>query len=224
MTMCESVAPSACLRDDNYALPSQRSGRTLPSGVIGDGLRQKNNDNNNASGNTPSVGDCDRKANKALLLDIFYRCCSNQEVEDLSESSPPPEAPGTPNSSSSSSGGKSAGGNKKLPKLLPSKSATQNLSQLLVELVSPEVLHGGCVGVGGWPEEDTIRHTVERDLPIKKRLQNNDVILDVLDLVAKGGAVSLVPSLPILRAWMASLILFWDSNRDSNPGAASNTW
>ena len=113
--------------------------------------------------------------------------------------------------------------NKKLPRLTPSKSATQNLSHLLVELVSPEVLHGGCLG-GAWPDEDTVRQTVERDLVIKKRLQNHDVILDVIDLVAKGGAVSLVPCLPIIRAWMASLIIFWDSNRDSNPSAASNTW
>jgi hypothetical protein len=28
----------------------------------------------------------------------------------------------------------------------------------------------------------------------------------------------------ILRALMASLILFWDSNRDSDPTAASCTW
>ena len=214
LTISESVAPTACLRDDNYALPSQRSGRTLPSGVIGEGLRQKSTYPESPGSSHPQrlrgIDDSLRQTNKALLLDIFYRCCSNQEVEDLSEASVEVTA-----AKSSSS--------KKLPRLLAGKSATQSLSQLLVELVSPEVLHGGCVG-GAWPEEDTIRHTVERDLLIKKRLQNNDVIVDVLDLVAKGGAASIIPSLPILRAWMASLILFWDSNRDSNPGASSSTW
>ena len=217
--MCESVAPTACLRDDNYALPSQRSGRTLPSGVIGDGIRYKNDEKQQQHSpcrRPSSVSDATRKANKSLLLDILYRCCSNQEVEDLSESSPPSSTDSTTTTTTTKA-------SKKLRRLLPSKSATQNLSQLLVELVSPEVLHGGCLG-GAWPEEESVRHTVERDLVIKKRLQNNDVILDVVDLVAKGGATSLVPSLPILRAWMAALILFWDSNRDSNPGASSNTW
>jgi len=197
----ELVTPGPSLRADNYALPSQRSGRSPPAGIIGKGLRYKVKTEADKESDEKQISELARKANKSLLLDVLYRCCCNQEFEDLSRTnsmSPP----------------------KKLPKLSPSRSATQSLSQLVAELVSPGALHSGLA----WPDEDSIRQTVERDLCIKKRLQSNEFIVDILDLVAKGGVTSLIPSMVILRAWMASLVLFWDSNRESNPEASANTW
>jgi hypothetical protein len=128
----------------------------------------KQNDNSVMTQRILAVTEQIRRENKAILMDTLYRCCSNQDIEDLSD--PSSTSPSNANS-------------KKPPKLSPGKTATHNLSQLLVELVSPDVLQNGPL----WPEEETVRHTVERDLLIKKRLEDHRIIIDILDLIAKGG-------------------------------------
>lgn len=59
---------------------------------------------------------------------------------------------------------------------------THALAFLIVELVAPDCMFNGLL----WPEEEFNKTTVERDLKVKKRMDENPMLWDVMDMFADG--------------------------------------
>lgn len=90
--------------------------------------------------------------------------------------------------------------------------AVADMALILVELISPDVMYNGLP----WPEEDFSKVTVERDLHIRRIMDNQPVAWDLLRLAATERPALCYCSV-ILRAYAASLMAQWGCSPASRP-------
>lgn len=93
----------------------------------------------------------------------------------------------------------------------PTLEAVISVALLLVELISPDVMYNGLP----WPEEDFCKVTVERDLSIRRTLDNKPVVWALLTFIAHHRPALCYCSV-ILRAMVATLISEWLSCSQQN--------
>ncbi|XP_014247878.1 integrator complex subunit 5 [Cimex lectularius] len=96
-----------------------------------------------------------------------------------------------------------------------SRDAVVSVALLLVELISPDVMYNGLP----WPEEDFCKVTVERDLSIRRILDNVPVVWSLLAFIAHHRPALCYCSV-ILRAVIATLLGQWfaESQQGHGPG------
>ncbi|XP_071154916.1 integrator complex subunit 5-like [Mytilus edulis] len=82
------------------------------------------------------------------------------------------------------------------------------VGSLITELATPDVLYNNRF----WPEEDSIRITVERDLFVWKIFEDNQVLWDVFDLYSSS-PLAMCRCSPVLKSITASLMNFFESCR-----------
>ena len=88
----------------------------------------------------------------------------------------------------------------------------KQLALLLVDLVSPDVMYNGLP----WPEEEFTRVTMERDLKIVQRLEDNPIIWKVLWGLAEARPALCYCSV-ILRGALAVQMAHWSSSLTTSP-------
>ncbi|KAF4517181.1 hypothetical protein B566_EDAN005613 [Ephemera danica] len=103
----------------------------------------------------------------------------------------------------------SAGGDLSKP-LVPE--AVADMALTLVELISPDVMYNGLP----WPEEDFAKVTVERDLHIRRILDDRPLTWDLLRFAATQRPALCYCSV-VLRAYAASLIGQWGCAPSTRP-------
>lgn len=103
----------------------------------------------------------------------------------------------------------SAGGDMSKP-LVPE--AVADMALTLVELISPDVMYNGLP----WPEEDFAKVTVERDLHIRRILDDRPLTWDLLRFAATQRPALCYCSV-VLRAYAASLIGQWGCAPSTRP-------
>ncbi|CAG2233555.1 INTS5 [Mytilus edulis] len=82
------------------------------------------------------------------------------------------------------------------------------VGSLITELATPDVLYNNRF----WPEEDSIRITVERDLFVWKIFEDNQVLWDVFDLYSSS-PLAMCRCSPVLKSITASLMNYFESCR-----------
>ncbi|XP_038045725.1 integrator complex subunit 5-like [Patiria miniata] len=123
--------------------------------------------------------------NCQYFLDTLYLCCLGREASPT----PTPPAP--------------------VLSLKPiDEKAARSLAGLLVELACPDVAH---IGVA-WPEEEHMKLTVERDLFVRRRFEENPLFWDFLEIISRVPA-ALCQCAVLLYSLHATLIAFWDTSR-----------
>ncbi|KAK2189102.1 hypothetical protein NP493_115g08009 [Ridgeia piscesae] len=81
------------------------------------------------------------------------------------------------------------------------------LALLMIELVSPDVMYNGIP----WPEEEFMKVTIERDLLIKKKFENNPVLWDILKFLSAAPGAMCYCSV-IIRGLVATLLAHWETS------------
>ncbi|XP_077986813.1 integrator complex subunit 5-like [Glandiceps talaboti] len=94
------------------------------------------------------------------------------------------------------------------PKLLSAQSSN-TVASLLVQFACPDVIHAGTQ----WPDEELMKYTIERDLHIKKKFEDNPVLWDLLRIVAKAKP-ALCQCSVLIYGLLSTLLAFWESNRE----------
>ena len=87
------------------------------------------------------------------------------------------------------------------------KESTRQLSLLLVDIVSPDVMYNGLP----WPEEEFTKVTIERDLKIKKTFENHPLLWPIMFGLAEARP-ALCYSSVLLRALFAVILAHWQSS------------
>ena len=87
-----------------------------------------------------------------------------------------------------------------------SKDATKQLSLLMVDLISPDIMYNGLP----WPEEEFTRVTVERDLIIVKTFEDQPILWKIMFGLAEARP-SLCYCSVLLRALLAVQMSHWQS-------------
>lgn len=87
------------------------------------------------------------------------------------------------------------------------------MAEVMMEVVCPDVSHAE----EPWPEEEMIKHTIERDLKIKKKLEEYPFLWDVLEMISKAKPALCYCS-GLLYSVMATLISYWESSRHKLAG------
>lgn len=98
-----------------------------------------------------------------------------------------------------------------------SKDGMHGFSLLLVELVTPDVMYNDA----SWPDEDFLKVTIERDLKIYRKFQNNPIIWDLLDMIASEHVIR--DASVLIRAIMAVLLTQLASATASKQKSLSST-
>ncbi|XP_020911518.1 integrator complex subunit 5-like, partial [Exaiptasia diaphana] len=88
-------------------------------------------------------------------------------------------------------------------------SNTDQVALLLMEMVCPEMV----LYTGEWPDEETLKFNVERDLRIRNTFDRNPVLWWLLLLVSQG-ASSLCKCAPLLSSLLATVMSSWEVCRD----------
>ena len=88
-----------------------------------------------------------------------------------------------------------------------SKDATKQLSLLLVDLVSPDIMYNGLP----WPEEDFTRVTMERDLIIVKTFEDHPILWKIMFGLAEARP-SLCYCSVLIRALLAVQMSYWQTS------------
>ncbi|XP_071487321.1 integrator complex subunit 5-like [Diadema antillarum] len=88
------------------------------------------------------------------------------------------------------------------------KATAKLLATILVDIVCPDVSHED----EGWPDEEMVKHTIERNLSIKKKMDQYPFLWDILEIVAKAKP-ALCYCMGIMSSVMATLISYWESSR-----------
>lgn len=99
-----------------------------------------------------------------------------------------------------------------------SLNAIVQVSLLMVELISPDVMYNGLP----WPEEDFCKVTVERDVYIRKIFDELPLAWKLLDFVARNEPALCYCSI-LLRALMATLKSQWSSTSTAENKAVLET-
>ncbi|XP_022084361.1 integrator complex subunit 5-like [Acanthaster planci] len=86
--------------------------------------------------------------------------------------------------------------------------AAKTLATLLVELACPDVTHTGVA----WPEEEHMKLTVERDLFVRRRFEENPLFWNFLEMISRV-PTALCQCAVLLYSLHATLIAFWDTSR-----------
>ncbi|KAL3871772.1 hypothetical protein ACJMK2_039750 [Sinanodonta woodiana] len=158
------------------------------AGVIGQGLR------------TPvsrlNLGKEIITRNKKLFLELLWLSSREQRVENL-------ESDVTMDTTDESHS------NKTLYVLRVPADLCRQIGSLIVELTTPDVLYNNRF----WPEEETLKMTVERDLLVWKVLDDNPVLWDIFQMYA-GNSLIMCRCSPVLRSLTATLINHFDSARE----------
>lgn len=89
-----------------------------------------------------------------------------------------------------------------------SSSLSRQIANVLVSQLTPDMLYNGPA----WPDEEFIRVTVERDLWVWKKFEDNPVLWDILDNFAKSSSVLFYCS-PLLRSLVSTLMNYYESCR-----------
>ncbi|XP_030853856.1 integrator complex subunit 5 [Strongylocentrotus purpuratus] len=87
------------------------------------------------------------------------------------------------------------------------------MAETLMEILCPDVSHSEEY----WPDEEMIKHTIERDLSIKKRVDEYPFTWDVLEIISRAKPALCYCS-GLLYSVMATLISHWESSRDETAG------
>ena len=88
-----------------------------------------------------------------------------------------------------------------------SKEATKQLSLLLVDLVSPDIMYNGLP----WPEEEFTRVTMERDLIISKTFDDHPILWKIIFGLAEARP-SLCYCSVLIRAMLAVQMSHWQTS------------
>ncbi|CAI9716921.1 Hypothetical predicted protein [Octopus vulgaris] len=96
-----------------------------------------------------------------------------------------------------------------------SSSLSRQIAATLVAQLTPDMLYNGPA----WPDEEFIKVTVERDLWVWRKFEDNPILWDILDNFAHSSSVLFYCS-PLLRSLVATLMNFYESCRTKN---ASNS-
>jgi len=99
-------------------------------------------------------------------------------------------------------------GEKKYMLLYPAAHAYS--ATVLVELVCPEM-----VPVLAWPDEETLKYTMERDLKVKNMFGHQPVLWEVLELISCARP-SLFHCSVLVQSLLATLLKFWQTNRNTH--------
>ncbi|XP_060065728.1 integrator complex subunit 5-like isoform X2 [Ylistrum balloti] len=185
--------PKVSLLEENskhgttLTLPRSQSS-VFHAGIIGSGLRSR------SSGTTPLVqGHVSR--NKRCLLDILHTCSrqnDNHNIDNNMETDP-----------SHSDSPKN-----KVRPLTLSGDLCRMIGSLITELTTPDVLYNNRF----WPEEDSLRFTVERDLYVWKVFDENPVLWDVIELYS-GNSLAMCRCSPVLKSLVAALMNHFECSR-----------
>ncbi|XP_069120310.1 integrator complex subunit 5-like [Argopecten irradians] len=168
-------------------LPRSQSS-VFHAGVIGSGLRSR------------SSGTClsqvHVKRNKRCLLDILHTCSrhnSDNNVDVTMETDTVQSHPFRD----------------KVRPLTLSDDLCRMIGSLITELTTPDVLYNN---IRFWPEEDSLRFTVERDLYVWKVFEENPVLWDVIELYS-GNSLAMCRCSPVLKSLMAALMNHFECSR-----------
>ncbi|GAB1604696.1 integrator complex subunit 5-like [Argonauta hians] len=89
-----------------------------------------------------------------------------------------------------------------------SSSLSRQIASILVTQLTPDMLYNGPA----WPDEEFIKVTVERDLWVWRKFEDNPLLWDILDNFAHSSSVLFYCS-PLLRSLVATLMNFYESCR-----------
>ncbi|MGH0187386.1 UNVERIFIED_CONTAM: hypothetical protein FKN15_024773, partial [Acipenser sinensis] len=98
-----------------------------------------------------------------------------------------------------------------------SPEAAKLVAVALAESVCPDVANGELP----WPPEDHARTTVERDIRIRRRFEENPLLFQLLRLVAAGRPALCYCSV-VLRGLLATLLAHWEGSREAT--ALASPW
>ncbi|KAJ8321200.1 hypothetical protein KUTeg_001242 [Tegillarca granosa] len=183
--------PTVSLLEENkkhgltLTLPRSHSS-VFHAGVIGGGLRPRIN-------MTKMTKDHVTR-NKLFVTDLL-RICSHQQQKPEVAMEMDMEHQQTPPS--------------KNHQLILSEDLCRMVGSLLTELSTPDVLYNNRF----WPEEESIRMTVERDLQVWKCFDNNPVIWDIMELYG-GNSLAMCRCSPVLKSITAALMNHFESCRE----------
>ncbi|XP_078458332.1 integrator complex subunit 5 [Lampetra planeri] len=169
------------------------------AGVIGRGLKAPTE----PSREPPS------QDNTQWLLSLLIRCCSSSTVGACR-----PE-PGCDAAQQLQQQQQHA--RQEHPPMPINPEAARSLAVLLVESICPDVTNSELA----WPPEEHARHTVERDLKIQRRFEDNPFLFQLLWLVASGRPALCYCSV-LLRGLLATLLTHWEASRE--PRAVDSAW
>ncbi|XP_033732814.1 integrator complex subunit 5-like [Pecten maximus] len=184
--------PKVSLLEENnkhgttLTLPHSQSS-VFHAGIIGSGLRSR------SSGTCLSKDHVNR--NKRCLLDILHTC-SGQNVNH------------SPNVTMETDTVHSDLPHNKVRPLTLSGDLCRMIGSLITELTTPDVLYNNRF----WPEEDSLRFTVERDLYVWKVFDENPVLWDVTELYS-GNSLAMCRCSPVLKSLMAALMNHFECSR-----------
>ncbi|KAL9989570.1 hypothetical protein ACROYT_G004133 [Oculina patagonica] len=86
-----------------------------------------------------------------------------------------------------------------------------SLSLLLMELVCPDVVPITF----DWPDDESLKFTIERDLRIKKTFDDNPILWALVSIVARGVS-SLSKCSPLVSSLLATIMSYWEVYRGSS--------
>uniref|UniRef100_A0A4W3GK81 Integrator complex subunit 5 n=1 Tax=Callorhinchus milii TaxID=7868 RepID=A0A4W3GK81_CALMI len=159
------------------------------AGVIGRGLKAAHK----GTGLESEAGD--EAYNVYRLINLAVRCSSNVRVQGENR-------------------GESPGLESDQPQPIDPEAAKM-VAVVLVETLCPDVTNSEL----SWPPEEHSKNTVERDIQIRKRFEENPLLFDLLHLVALGRPALCYCSV-LLRGLLATLMAHWEASRDSVTSAS----
>merc|ERR1712180_23733 len=86
---------------------------------------------------------------------------------------------------------------------------------VLVELVCPEM-----VPVMPWPDEDSLKYTIERDLKVKNMFDKQPILWDIMELISCARP-SLFHCSVLIQSLFGMLLKFWQRSRNTTTTASS---
>ncbi|XP_041099332.1 integrator complex subunit 5 [Polyodon spathula] len=168
-------------------------GSVFHAGVVGRGLKPRPP----LAPAAPSPQPEETLLNQHLFLDVLTRCCC---------------------SSTSGKYHASPSGGPEEPQAAPvNPEAAKLVAAALAESVCPDVANGELP----WPPEDHARTTVERDIRVRRRFQENPLLFQLLWLVAAGRPALCYCSV-VLRSLLATLLAHWEGSREAT--ALASPW
>ncbi|OWF44790.1 integrator complex subunit 5-like [Mizuhopecten yessoensis] len=184
--------PKVSLLEENsklgttLTLPRSQSS-VFHAGIIGSGLRSRSSGTGLLQEHV--------KRNKRCLLDILHTCSRQNFHHNVDVAMETDAVHSVPLRA-------------KVRPLTLSGDLCRMIGSLVTELTTPDVLYNNRF----WPEEDSLRFTVERDLYVWKVFEENPVLWDVIELFS-GNSLAMCRCSPVLKSLVAALMNHFECSR-----------
>ncbi|XP_052787896.1 integrator complex subunit 5-like [Mya arenaria] len=184
---------SVSLREENtkhgLSLTTLRSHSSVfHAGVIGQGLRHAQSQQ--------ILDQAIISCNQLYVEELLWVCCHDYQA-------PRPQSP-TPGQEEQKS--------VKAHRLVMSADLCRTLGSMITELATPDVLYNNRF----WPEEESLKMTVERDLHVWGYFDDNPILYRIMLMLA-GNTLVMARCSPVLKSLTATMLHYFDVTREKLP-------